>query len=68
MKYVVVYEQAPDNWAAYVPDLPGCIAAADTREEVEKLIREAIVLYLDALREQGTPAPEPGRWTQLVDV
>ncbi len=68
MRYVVVYEQAPENWAAYVPDLPGCIAAADTRGEVERLIREAIVLYLEALREQGQPAPEPGRWTQLVEV
>ena len=44
MQYVVVYEQAPENWAAYVPDLPGCVAAADTRDEVAQLIREAIVL------------------------
>jgi predicted RNase H-like HicB family nuclease len=39
VKYVVVCEKAPSNWAAYVPDLPGCIAAGDTREEVESLIR-----------------------------
>jgi predicted RNase H-like HicB family nuclease len=68
MQYVVVYEQAPENWAAYVPDLPGCVAAADTREDVEQLIREAIVLYLEALRERGDPVPEAGRWTQLVEV
>jgi predicted RNase H-like HicB family nuclease len=68
MQYVVVYEQAPENWAAYVPDLPGCVAAADTREEVEQLIREAIVLYVEALQERGDPVPETGRWTQLVEV
>ena len=68
MKYVVVYEQAPNNWAAYVPDLPGCIAAAETREETADLIREAIILYVEALRERGQPVPEPGAWTQLVEV
>ena len=47
MKYVVVYEQAPNNWAAYVPDLPGCVAAGDTREETEQLIREAIALHVE---------------------
>jgi predicted RNase H-like HicB family nuclease len=67
MQYVVVYEQAPENWATYVPDLPGCVAAADAREEVEQLIREAIVLYLEALQERGDPAPEAGRWTQLIE-
>jgi predicted RNase H-like HicB family nuclease len=64
----VVYEKAPDNWAAYVPDLPGCIAAADTREEVESLVRKAIVLYLDEFREQNEPIPEPQAWADLVEV
>jgi predicted RNase H-like HicB family nuclease len=68
VKYVVVYEKAPSNWAAYVPDLPGCIAAADTREEVESLIREAILLYLEALREQNESVPEPQAWAELVEV
>jgi len=68
VKYVVVYEQAPNNWAAYVPDLPGCIAAAESREETENLIHEAIVLYVEALRERGWPVPEPGAWTELVEV
>lgn len=68
MKYVVVYEKAPNNWAAYVPDLPGCIAAGDTREEVESLIREAIGLYVEALREQNEPVPEPQAWAELVEV
>ena len=68
MKYVVVYEQTPKNWSAYVPDLPGCVAAADTRKEVEQLIREAIALHIAAMRESDEPVPEPGAWTSLVEV
>ncbi len=68
MKYVVVYEQTPKNWSAYVPDLPGCVAAADTREELEQLIREAISLHIAAMRESNEPVPAPGAWTSLVEV
>jgi predicted RNase H-like HicB family nuclease len=68
MQYVIVYEATPNNWSAYVPDLPGCIATGKTREDVDRLIREAIVLYLDAAREFGQPIPEPGTWTALADV
>ena len=68
MKYVVVYEQTPKNWSAYVPDLPGCVAAADTRAEVEGLIREAIALHIAAMRESNESVPEPGAWTGLVEV
>lgn len=68
MKYVVVYEQTPNSWSAYVPDLPGCVAAADTREEVEQLIQEAITLHIEMLREDNEPVPEPGAWTGLVEV
>lgn len=46
MKYFVVFEKAENNYAAYVPDLPGCVATGKTRERVEKLIREAIGLHL----------------------
>jgi predicted RNase H-like HicB family nuclease len=67
-RYVVVYEQSPNGCAAYVPDLPGCIAAGDTRAEVEQLIREAIALHIELLRERGEPVPEPGTWTGLVTV
>ncbi len=67
-KYVVVYEQTPNNWSAYVPDLPGCVAAGDTREEVERLIREAIVLHLEALRADHELVPEPGTWAQIVEI
>lgn len=68
MKYTVVYEQAPNNWAAYVPDLPGCVAASDTREETERLIQEAIALHIELLRERGEPVPSPGTWTAMVEV
>ena len=59
MKYTVVIEKAGNGYSAYVPDVPGCVAAADTREETEELIREAIVYHLEVLRESGDPIPEP---------
>jgi len=68
MKYVVVYEQAPNNWSAYVPDLPGCVAAAETREETEQLIREAVALHVESLRAHGDPVPQPGTWTGVVEI
>jgi len=68
MQYVVVYEQSPNNWGAYVPDLPGCVAVADTKEETRTLIREAIEFYLEALAEDNEPIPQPGAWAELVDV
>jgi predicted RNase H-like HicB family nuclease len=68
VQYVIVYEQTPNNWSAYVPDLPGCIAAGTTRDDVDRLIREAIVLYLDASREFGQPIPRPGTWTAIAEV
>src|SRR3972149_172542 len=58
MKYAVVYEQAPRNWSAYVPDLPGCIATGRTRTEVPRRIRGAIGLHLYALRARGADVPE----------
>ncbi len=59
MTYTVIYEQGSTSWGAYVPDLPGCIAVADTLEEVQARIREAVELHLDALREEGHPIPRP---------
>ena len=68
MKYVVVYEETPTGYSAYVPDLPGCVAAGETRQETEGLIREAIAFHLDGLRVFGEPIPEPGTWTETVEV
>ena len=68
MKYVVVIEKAPNNYSAYVPDLPGCIAAAETLPEVETLIQEAIGYHLEVMREYGDPIPGPEAIVQLVEV
>ncbi len=60
MEYVVILEKEPrSDWGAYVPDLPGCVATAATRAEVEQLIQEAIELHLAGMREDGLPIPEP---------
>jgi predicted RNase H-like HicB family nuclease len=58
-RYAVVIEKAKGNYAAYVPDLDGCIATGKTMEDAERLIREAIELHLCAMREVGEPIPEP---------
>ena len=68
MRYTVVIEEGPTSYGAYVPDLPGCVAAADSREEVCDLIREAIMLHLELLRKYGDPIPEPTSTAVLVDV
>ena len=59
MKYAVIIEKGPNSYGAQVPDLPGCIAVAETRDEVCRLIQEAIELYVEALEEEGLSAPEP---------
>lgn len=68
MTFVVVYEQTSTGWSAFVPDLPGCVAAGETRKETEHLIREAIEFHLEGLKESKEAIPEPGTWTELVDV
>lgn len=59
MEYLVIYEKGPTSWGAYVPDLPGWVAAGETQEEVRKLIESAIDLHLRGMREDGDPIPEP---------
>lgn len=59
MNYTVVIEREGDSWGAYVPDLPGCGVAAESRDRVIELIREAVPLHLEMLRKQGNPIPEP---------
>ena len=68
MKYAVIIEKTPTGYSAYVPDLPGCVRVGSTREEVDRNIREAIALYLDELREQGSPVPVPTTDTEYVAV
>ncbi len=55
----MIYEQDSTSWGAWVPDLPGCVAAGESRDEVEQLIAEAIEAHIESLREQGEPVPEP---------
>lgn len=68
MKYAAVIEQTGNGFSAYVPDLPGCVAAGDTRAETEALIREAVAEHLELLREGGDLIPEPQASTSLVEV
>ena len=68
MKYAVVIERTPQNYSAYVPDLPGCVATGETQEEVTQNIHEAIAFYLEGMREDGIPIPEPQASTVLAEV
>jgi predicted RNase H-like HicB family nuclease len=68
MKYAVVIEQGADSYGAYVPDLPGCAAAATSREEVLRLIHEAIEMHLQSLHEQGQKFPQPVSTFEIVEV
>lgn len=68
MKYAVVVEKGEMSFGAYVPDLPGCIAAAETKEEVLELIHEAIEFHVEGLREDGQPIPEPSSSVEYVEV
>ena len=68
MRYAIVVERAGNNYSAYVPDLPGCIATGGTLEETEQLIREAVELHLNGLREDGLPIPQPSSRVEYVEV
>jgi predicted RNase H-like HicB family nuclease len=66
ISYLVIVEKGDASFGAYVPDLPGCATVGETEEEAVRLIREAIALHLEALKEQGLPIPEPRSHAQLV--
>ena len=68
MKYAIVIERTHNGYSAYVPDLPGCVAAADSYENAEKLISEAVVFHLESLRGEGDPIPEPRTSVGSVEV
>jgi len=68
MRYMVIIEQGPGSFGAYVPDLPGCIAAAETKQEVLKLIREAMEFHLEGIKEEGMPMPQPHSYSELMEV
>ncbi|MDD5175455.1 MAG: type II toxin-antitoxin system HicB family antitoxin [Sterolibacterium sp.] len=68
MRYAIVIEKAENNYSAYVPDLPGCIATGNTVQEVEAEIREAIAFHLDGLREDGIVFPQPSSVVEYLEV
>jgi predicted RNase H-like HicB family nuclease len=68
MRYAIVIEKAEGNYSAYVPDLPGCVAAGATVAEVESQIREAIAFHVEGMREDGLPIPAPSTQVEYIDV
>lgn len=68
MRYAIVIEKGESNLAAYVPDLPGCVATGATIEETERSIREAIEMHLAGLREDGASIPSPSSHVEYVEV
>ena len=67
-KYAVIFEKAETNWAAYVPDLPGCVSTGATLEETERNVREAISGHLQTLREFGELIPEPTSVAKEIEI
>ena len=68
MKYAVVIEKGETGYGAYAPDLPGCVAAGDTEEEVKQLIQEAIAFHIEGLKEEGHPVPPPSSSVEWIEV
>jgi predicted RNase H-like HicB family nuclease len=68
MMYTVIYEKGSTSWGAYVPDLPGVITVANSREEAEALIREAIQFHIEGLIEEGLPVPPPASSAGTVEI
>ena len=59
MRYLAVVEQGDTSWGAHVPDLPGCVAVAESKTKVIELIREAVDLHLEMLKRTGSQIPRP---------
>ncbi len=68
LNYAVIFEQAPANWAAWVPDLPGCMTTGKTLEEAKLNIREAIQGHLETLKQYGDPIPSPSSRAAEIEV
>jgi predicted RNase H-like HicB family nuclease len=67
-QYAVIYAKAGKNWSAHAPDVPGCIATAKTREEIEAKFRSALEFHLEGLKRRGYPIPEPTTDVGKVEV
>ncbi|MFZ2726615.1 MAG: type II toxin-antitoxin system HicB family antitoxin [Methylococcaceae bacterium] len=68
MRYAIVVEKAANNYCAYVPDLPGCIATGNTIEETEYQIREAIEFHLEGILADGLPIPQANSIVQYIEI
>ena len=68
MRYMVVVEQGPSSFGAYVPDLPGCVAAGSSKQEVLQLIQQAIEFHLKGIKGQGASVPQPHSYSEFVEV
>ena len=68
MKYMVVIEKGESSFGAHVPDLPGCVAVGKSREEVLELIKEAIELHIESLRESGEEVPSPSSVSEYIEI
>ena len=68
MRYAIIIEKSATGFATYAPDLPGCIAAGETLEQTEQLIKEAIEFHIEGLREDGEAIPEPASFAEYVEV
>jgi predicted RNase H-like HicB family nuclease len=68
MTYAVVFEKAAHDWAAYVPDLPGCVTTGPTLEDTRRLLAEAIEFHIHGMRLHGEPVPEPSTVVDSVDA
>ena len=68
MKYVAIVVKAGNGYSAYLPDLPGCIAAGDTFEETSRLIQEAAVFHLEGMVEDEEAIPEPSSIAIEIEV
>ncbi len=68
MQYAIIVETGENTYSAYVPDLPGCVAAGDTLEEVMQLMQEAIAFHIESLREHGEPIPMPTSLARTIEI
>lgn len=68
MEYVVIIEKGEKGFGAFVPDLPGCVAVGETRQETVELIKEAVELHIQSLRESGESVPDPAATTEKIAV
>ena len=68
MRFTIILERGPNNFSAYAPDFPGCVAAADTEAETVELMKEALTLHIEDMREKGEAIPEAVSVPREIEV